>query len=72
MECSQCEHREFDHYVEGAPTAVYTCGHTNALEVWVKYNGEICPIDEDNRKKAELFSNMVYQAFRPYYNYRGS
>lgn len=39
MDCPECDYKEFDHYVEGSPTAVYTCGHPKALEIWAETDG---------------------------------
>ena len=43
--CERCEYSKFDHYVEGAPGAVYTCNHPD------KENIEGCPLEELNVHK---------------------
>lgn len=53
MECENCKYGIQDHYVNGAPTAVYTCGHPNAYEIWAEYDGEFCPAEIENNKSLE-------------------
>jgi len=48
MECENCKYRIFDHYVDGSPTAVYQCGHLDALEIWAMYDGKKCPMEVEN------------------------
>ena len=38
--CERCNYNKFDHYVNGAPGAVYTCNHPD------KEKFEECPLEE--------------------------